>query len=347
VLLDDVYDQAGIVIDQGDKMVNAVNDGFHDDPPVEALGIEISAATETMTYPPAKIPRLQEMIDALVAAAETGTVSVGQIESTLGKEKWAAHVAIEINPLLASSHATVVGLLKMRAHSSNGSGRGGHKGGRSASSGPPAKSLAADQRAVRLLTLSMPSVPLVPASFFPPAAAPGCIHPFQDACETYGIGGFFHDVTAGCFRYYIMKWPVWVGEALRARPRRWTIAAGELFAELVAVDAVVRLTDMLYITDYTDNEVARATANRGSTTLASLEPLVVALQSVVISAGRHLRTVRVSTKENSISDALSRADVAPMLALADEAGIPAVPFPVPPWMWSLLGPLDTPISPDP
>ena len=132
VILDDVYDQAGIIIDQGDKKVNAINNESHNDPPVEALGIEIAAASETMTYPPAKLPRLREMIDALVAAAETGTVSVGQIESTLGKEKWAAHVAVEINPLLASSHATVVGLLKRRS--------AGHlpsqpnlKGGRSAS----------------------------------------------------------------------------------------------------------------------------------------------------------------------------------------------------------------------
>jgi hypothetical protein len=195
----------------------------------------------------------------------------------------------------------------------------------------------------------MPTVPLIPASFFPPSAAAECIHPFQDACETYGIGGFFYDAgvgDAGCFRYYIMKWPPFVGEALRARPRRWTIAAGELFAELVAVDAVVRFTAKQYITDYTDNEVARATANRGSSAVPSLEPLVVALQSVVLSSGRHLRTVRVTTKENSISDALSRADTAPMLALAAEAGIPAIPFPVPHWMWTLLGPLVTPISPD-
>jgi hypothetical protein len=102
-----------------------------------------------------------------------------------------------------------------------------------------------------------------------------------------------------------------------------------------------------FITDYTDNEVARAVANRGTSDAPALAPIVTALQTVVIQADRRLRTVRVTTKENSVSDGLSRGDLTPMLALAAAAGIPAVPFSAPDWMWSLLGALDTPITPGP
>ena len=336
-LLDDVYLQAGIIIDAGDKMVNTVNDELRDDPPVEALGIEIDAAAETMSYPAAKVPRLRELIDNLIAEATAGAASVGAMEATLGKEKWAAHVAVSINPLLASTHATL-----------NAALRRGAVGGRQRSSltAPPAASLIADQSAIHAMADRLPPIPLVPASIFPPAASGLVAHPFQDASEKFGIGGFFHDSEAGCFRYYIMGWPGYVGDALQARPRRWTIAAAELFAELVAVDAVVRYTGREFITNYTDNEVARATANRGSSAVAVLAPIVIALQSTVITAGRRLRTVRVTTKENSISDALSRGDPTPMLALAAAAAIPAIQFAVPAWMWSLLGPLDTPVIPD-
>jgi hypothetical protein len=194
----------------------------------------------------------------------------------------------------------------------------------------------------------LPPVPLVPASIFPPSSSGLVAHPFQDASEKFGMGGFFVDEAAGCIRYYIEEWPthpVDVGAALRARPRRWTIAAAELFAELVAVEAVIRFTDLSYITDYTDNEVARAVANRGTSDAAALAPIVTALQSAVLGAGARLRTVRVTTKENSVSDALSRGDLTAVHTLADAAALPAVPFSVPVWMWSLLGALDTPVVP--
>ena len=343
-LLDDVYSQAGIIIDSGDKMVNTVNDGTRSDPPVEALGVEIDAAAASMSYPKAKVPRLRELIDSLVGEALTGTVSVGVMESTLGKEKWAAHVAVEINPLLSSTHATLHAALRVGS-----SGRGRVSGRqRSALTAPPARSLISDQRLIHAMADSLPSVPLVPASIFPPAASELAAHPFQDASEKYGMGGFFLDEAAQCFRYFITKWPtspVDVGAALAARPRRWTIAAAELFAELVAVDAVVRYTEASFITNYTDNEVARAVANKGTTDAPALTPIVTALQSIVISSGKRLRTVRVTTKENSVSDGLSRGDLTPLHALAAAAGIPAVPFSAPRRMWSLLGALDTPIIP--
>ena len=200
VLLDDVYTQAGIIIDTGDKMVDVVNDDDRNDPPVEALGVEIDAAGETLSYPKAKVPRLRELIDVLINEALTGTVSVGVMESTLGKEKWAAHVAVEINPLLASTHATLHAALRRAGHSR------GRLGGRQRSTltAPPARSLISDQRAVHAMADHLPPIPLVPASIFPPAASGLVAHPFQDASEKFGIGGFFHDSEAGCFRYYIM-----------------------------------------------------------------------------------------------------------------------------------------------
>ena len=63
----------------------------------------------------------------------------------------------------------------------------------------------------------------------------------------------------------------------------------------------------------------------------------------MLGVDRRLRTVRVTTKENSVSDALSRGELTAIHVLAAAANLQAVPFTVSDWMWSLLGALDTPV----
>ena len=129
----------------------------------------------------------RRVVDALA-------MSVGAMESTLGKEKLAAHVAVDINPLLASTRATLHATLRL---GSKGKGRiGGRQ--RSTFSAPPVSSLISDQRAVHAMADSLPPVPLVPAvSISPPASSGLVAHPFQDASERFGMGGFFLDEAAG------------------------------------------------------------------------------------------------------------------------------------------------------
>ena len=93
------------------------------------------------------------------------------------------------------------------------------------------------------------------------------------------------------------------------RERVISIATTELAAELALVQLVAARRSEgaeVYITDFTDNEGARAAAQRGTATSAAMAPLAEAMAQLVAKEGMTLRTARVTTDENKLTDGLSR-----------------------------------------
>ena len=275
---------------------------------IQALGIDVDFRDCVLRYPPEKAPRLRARIDAAIADAHTGSIERADVSALIGKEKWVAHVALSLNPLLASGYGMAACAGRRRGAAS--------RRDRVA----PSSNFIADQTRIRAALEHLPTVPLVPLSNFPPLSEPGSSVVFQDASSTFGMGGFF--VTRDAVHYVQEEWPKEVIEALAANPRRWTIAAAELWAELV----LLRLAHLRgvrgHITDFTDNEAARAAANLGGSRAPQLQPIAAAIAACASDPSFALRTLRVTTHENGIADDISRADLRSVTALATSLGLP-------------------------
>ena len=92
------------------------------------------------------------------------------------------------------------------------------------------------------------------------------------------------------------------------------ISAGECFAELQAL----RMTKQsafttLYISDFTDNEGARVAVTKGGSNKQTMRKCAELIQELAADEGWALRTRRVTTTENSLSDSLSRGSKQPTI----------------------------------
>ena len=74
---------------------------------------------------------------------------------------------------------------------------------------------------------------------------------------------------------------------------------------LIILDRIRDRSEHIYVTDLTDNESARAAANKGKSQAATMDPIARAIQEWGRDH-RSLRTLRVTTKENATADDMSR-----------------------------------------
>ena len=278
-IFDEVMAEAGVAMAEGEKRVNSSDD-------VEALGIGINAAQGFVYYPDKKRVRLEQRIAALLEQAGSGkAVSRADVESLMGKEKWVAHIAPSLQPRLRSACAMV-----------HARGRPSHV--------VASADFIEDQKAILAALPNLPRRPLAPRAEFPQLDAADSTVIFQDASGSWGIGGFFVDGDDAC--YFSEPYPP---DLLRALARReLSIGPAELAAELAAVLLAIerRGAAAPFFTDFTDNESARVAATKGTSGAASMAPMAHELASATAAAGVTLRTLRVTTKENAVSDALSR-----------------------------------------
>ena len=307
-IFDAVMQEVGVVMAEGEKRVDSELE-------VEALGIAVSAAEDCVYYPEKKRLRLEARIKGILEQATSGWVPRAAVESLVGKEKWVAHVAPSLQPKLASAYAM--------AHA-----RGAPL------NVVPSVAFLADQRAILEALPTLPRRPLLPRSEFPPLDDGESTVLFQDASGSWGIGGFF--VDGGDMIYFSEQYPPDIAAALRAR--RLSIGPAELAAELAAVLlALERRLAAPYFTDFTDNESARVAAMKGTSGSPTMGPLAHALAAATAQAGVALRTFRVTTDENKISDDLSRdGSTRHLLKAAAAAQLRVVRVGVPDRVWQLL-----------
>ena len=311
-IFDEVMVEAGVEMAEGKKREESEVE-------MEALGVVVSVAEECVYYPEGKRLRVERIIDGMLAAAAEGRmVERRQVESLMGKLKWVAHVAPTLAPRLASGFAMA------RAK------------GRPALVRPSAR-FVADMTAVRGELGSLPRIPLAPRSDFPPIHTQASVLGFQDASGSWGIGGFF--VAGTTLFFFQEEYPTDVRRALERR--EITIATTELAAEMALVAAVAARrrngeVRAEYVTDFTDNEAARAAAQRGTASSATMAPLAEELARMVAAEGLALRTARVTTHENKLTDGLSRASRAQLEWAAGDAGLVAMEVAVEARVWGAV-----------
>ena len=309
-IFDGVMAEAGVEMATGDKYVNSPDD-------VEALGIGVSAKHGYVYYPDKKRVRLEARIGALLERAAQGKMLArADIESLVGKENWVAHIAPVLQPLLRSAFAMA------------------HARGRPqyVAASPQ---FVLDQRRILEALPDLPPRPLVPRAEFPQLDAADSTVLFQDASGSWGIGGFFVDGDEAC--YFAEPYPSDLKEALATR--QLSIGPAELAAEVAAVLLALerRGRTAPFFTDFTDNESARAAATKGTSGTATMAPLAHALASATAAAGVALRTLRVTTKENAVADALSRDGSTDALERAAAAArLTPVRLEVPRAVWDLM-----------
>ena len=279
-IFDDTFDEAGILLAQGRKKEDSLVG-------MEALGVYIDLVFMTAYLTRERKEALSNQTSLTLSnCIETGQVKRKDVESLVGKQKWLAHVAPELNKLLSSSYAII------------------HAPGKS----PFVKAserFKSDQEKIVASIPHLTDVPLVPRSAFAPYHHPTHTIAFQDASECYGMGGWFPSDTH--LYYFVEPWPTELGTALRARPREWFITHSELLAEAFAIDMVARFKpDTTHLTDFTDNEAARGAANRGSSTSEGMHTAAVWIDEATTAANITTRTMRVTTHENWVADQLSR-----------------------------------------
>jgi hypothetical protein len=310
-IFDAVMAEAGVELAEGEKREESMVE-------LEALGVMVSVVESCVYYPAGKQRRVEGVIDRLLREAAAGRmVERTQVESLMGKLKWVAHVVPSMAPRLRSGFAM--------AHA-----RGRPRFVRASAD------FVADQQAIRAEMGHLPRVPLVPRSAFPPLQAAQSIVGFQDAAGEWGIGGFF---GRGSKLYFFQeKYPVDVLQALRSRSI--SIATTELAAELALVQMVAAVrraegqeTAAVYVTDFTDNEGARAAAQRGTATSPAMAPIAEEMARLAAAEGIALRTARVTTDENKLADGLSRNSRAQLEWAVADAGVEAVELAVDASVW--------------
>ena len=163
---------------------------------------------------------------------------------------------------------------------------------------------------------------------------------FHDASGSFGVGGWFID---GDTFYFVSKaYPQEIQAAMRASPPVISISATELLATSMMVAlARERRPRAPYITSFTDNEAARAAATKGGSGSAAMAPVAERLARETADGGFLLRALRVSTKENTVADGLSRFPPLDPTAVATSLGLSTLRLHVPPRLWSDLSGLIT------
>ena len=271
---------------------------------LEELGVEVT--DDCQRYPRRKVePLARRSEDILEEAARVGTVTRGEVHQLVSKQKWAAHVALEMNPLLASGFAL--------ANAPGGAG----------ARLPISQRFAADQRATNTILRSHPSLPLVPRSTFPPAHDLSSVTIFQDASTSFGAAGWA--LVCGTMHSIRLEWPMWVKVLIHEGV--WSISPGEAWILHVMLEIVLRgwSGGKLFITTFSDNESAKAAANRLSAVPVAMSAIADALGSSVRGAKAHMRAMRVTTHENATADADSReGSGGAAAALAERMGVPHV-----------------------
>ena len=219
-----------------------------------------------------------------------------------------AHIALEANPLLASGWAVV------RA-----------PGGSSKIT--LSSKCVADQREIISILNEGTAMPLTPKSSFPTFESTWHIITFQDASTSTGAGGWalinahLHGIR--------VEWPQWVIDAFAQN--LWSISPAELWIIRVVLRIVGERANQrtpFYITSFTDNESARAAANKFTSNAPAMHVIAHDIglwfnRIAGVSASVSMRTMRVTTKENATADAASRfggEDALQQLAL--ELGVP-------------------------
>ena len=300
-IFDACMSDADILMAEGSKAVDSTVG-------MEALGVWIDVVNMTASLTQERKAAIAKVAgDVLTRADNEGEIPRRAVESLVGKQKWLAHVAPQVNRMLASAYALV------------------HAPGHSPQV-TPSKRFLADQNAILELIPNLVDVPLVSRSAFAPFGHATHAIAFQDASECFGMGGWF--VSDTTFYYYSEPWPdataaVDLGAALRARPRRWWITHSELLAEAFAAEAVFEhMPHITHLTDFTDNEAARGAANRGSSSASpGMHVAAALLDDMSTAAGVTMRTVRVTTSENWIADQLSRGELGPAERAAIALGL--------------------------
>ena len=324
-----------------------------------------SEAIGAQRFPEAKVPKVQLLIsDTLENAAQGAMADQSEIEKIVGIELWAARVSVEIHQRLGSGYALINAKPRTR----------GAKGGGKVTL---SNAFIEDQHHIWSI-LEKPwqqrSLPLVPASHFPPFGHPRHSIIAQDASTSTGAGGWI--LTEGVLHAIRVVWPTHITQAFKEG--RCSISPAELWIEAVMIkihqhdvrwwppngvaeeiklyeagtlghtdgapDARVghrrRLNEdaqareyrhrygdwscYFWITDFTDNESARAGANRGDSKVASMKGLAKFIAGKTrMMPLTSARTERVSTKENATADAISReGGLAEAWALARRMGVP-------------------------
>ena len=308
-----------------------------------------SNAIGAQRFPEAKVPKAQLRIsDTLENAAYGEMVDQTEIEQVVGIELWAARVSVEIHDHLGSGYALINAKPRVR----------GAKGGGKVTL---SNAFIGDQHKIWSI-LERPwqqrSLPLVPASHFPPFGHPRHSIIAQDASTSTGAGGWI--LTEGVLHVLRAIWPMRITQAFREG--RCSISPAELWIEAVMVrlhqqsvrwwpsDRAAEMIKLygattlgqaggsrignevgyrrrllegadarehrhrhgdwsryFWITDFTDNESARAGANRGSSRVGSMNGLAKFITSHTrVTPLTSMRTERISTKENATADAISR-----------------------------------------
>ena len=257
---------------------------------MEALGVEGSPEERVMRYPVRKVPSLIKSIESLIDEGWDGSNRVAvrrdAVHSLISKETWLAQVALEVNPLLASGWAIF--------KSPGGSPRVMLN-----------ETFEKDQIEIISILIAGTDVPMNPKSSWPPITDLASAPVFQDASGRHGAGGWgIADGELHCVRY---AWPQAVAESLAVGD--WSISPAEAWILKVCIAMISSATPRrpLYITDFTDNESARAAANKGSSNSRAMNLIATALTRVTTARRLSLRTFRVTTTENRTADDLSRA----------------------------------------
>lgn len=291
-IIDRTYADAGVAMAGGEKAE------FKYDV-MESLGVEIDLQSKTLRYPPRKIPALQTAIREVLAVPKGGNIRKKKIEKLVGKEKWVAHVALEIDHCLASAYATANAKPTMVGVGDR---------------------LRSDQQQILAALDNLPEVPLVPASAFPPPESEQSLVVFQDASTSTGYGGWF--VWRDVLYFVADAWPPAVRQAFT--DGRWSISPAEAWAELLMLSLASQVAaDATAVTDFTDNESTRAAARKGRSSSATMRPIAERIAALSSVSGRVVRTLRVTTLENKLADALSRGEEDAAVKAARELGIPA------------------------
>ena len=310
-IIDKTYEEAGIAMAGGEKAE------FKYDV-MESLGVEVDLRSKTLRYPPRKIPALKTAISEVLAVPKGGNIKRKKIEKLVGKEKWVAHVALEIDRFLASAYA--------------------------AANAKPAvigvgDRLRSDQQEILAALDNLPEVPLVPASAFPPPESEQSLVIFQDASTSTGYGGWF--IWDSILFYVADAWPSAVRQAFL--DGRWSISPAEAWAELLMLFLASQVaSEATAVTDFTDNESTRSAARKGRSSSDAMRPIAEGIAAFSGQTGRVVRTLRVTTLENKLADALSRGEEEAAAKAALALGIPAQRLFAPTHLLDML-----PTSPDP
>ena len=288
---------------------------------IEFLGVEVEG--EVQHYPERKVEPLAQRALDLVSMGQVGMIRREEVATVVGKEKWAAHLALDINPHLASGYAIA-----------NAPGRSAWLASN--------ETFAMDQNTIAEILRSRPTLPLVPSSTFPPLGDVRSVLIFQDASTSWGAAGWL--LVRGVMHAVRVEWPEWVKALIKER--KWSISPGEAWIMHVLLTMALAeaqkegMVEAFYST-FTDNESARSAHNKVKARPIAMTTIARAMAECRKAGGMRTRALRVATHENKSADAASRQDgERAAQQLADALNVPLVThdIPVASPLWKLIVP---------